>query len=227
MPSLSEVKPWGRSLTEYRAMFALAESDLSGRILDCGGGPASFNAEATDLGTTVVACDPLYEFSPDDIRTRIHETAPAIIDHVTTDRDRYVWTSFDSVEQMIETRLWSMRRFIADLPAASQTAATEPPHCPRSPSPTSEFDLAICSHLLFTYSDPLSLEFHAASIRELTRVANQAHIFPLLNSDGEPSPHLKPLLEMLMHEGYEIRRLDVAYEFQCGGNQMLVISTAT
>ena len=205
-------------------MFALTESDLSGRILDCGGGPASFNAEATDLGTTVVSCDPLYEFSADDIKTRIHETAPAIIEHVTTDRDRYVWTSFDSVEQMIETRLAAMRRFVADLPTGLNHNRYRTASLPSLPVADREFDLALCSHLLFTYSDPLSLEFHAASVRELTRVAAQARIFPLLNSDGETSPHIEPIIEMFEDEGYEIRQQSVAYEFQRGGNQMLVVS---
>src|SRR5260370_30292561 len=47
---LHEVVPWGRSLDEYRAMFALSEGDLQGRLLGCGDGPASFNAELTALG---------------------------------------------------------------------------------------------------------------------------------------------------------------------------------
>jgi hypothetical protein len=43
---LTEIVPWGRSFDEYRAMFALSEGDLGGRILGCGDGPASFNAKA-------------------------------------------------------------------------------------------------------------------------------------------------------------------------------------
>lgn len=45
--SIDRVIPWGRTLAEYRAMFDLSESDLCGRILGCGDGPASFNAEMT------------------------------------------------------------------------------------------------------------------------------------------------------------------------------------
>ncbi len=44
---LENVVPWGRSLAEYICMFDLCPSDLQGYILDCGGGPASFNAELT------------------------------------------------------------------------------------------------------------------------------------------------------------------------------------
>jgi hypothetical protein len=41
---LDQVVPWGRSLSEYVRMFDLSPADLQSRILDCAGGPASFNA---------------------------------------------------------------------------------------------------------------------------------------------------------------------------------------
>jgi hypothetical protein len=55
---LEHVVPWGRSKDEYVRMFGLTDKDLSGRVLDCAGGPASFNAEATREGRRVVSCDP-------------------------------------------------------------------------------------------------------------------------------------------------------------------------
>ena len=64
---LKEVVPWGKSLEEYVAMFALSEDDLAKRILGCGDGPASFNAELTKRGGTVVSIDPLYGYDVDDI----------------------------------------------------------------------------------------------------------------------------------------------------------------
>jgi hypothetical protein len=67
---LNEVIPWGRSFEEYQRMFALTDDDLAGRILGCGDGPASFNAEATALGHTVVSSDPIYAFSPREIERR-------------------------------------------------------------------------------------------------------------------------------------------------------------
>jgi hypothetical protein len=59
---LREIVPWGRSFEEYRRMFALTESDLAGRTIGCGDGPASFNAEATAAGHAVVSCDPIYSW---------------------------------------------------------------------------------------------------------------------------------------------------------------------
>lgn len=225
MPSLDEVKPWGRSLTEYRAMFSLTESDLSKKILDCGGGPASFNAELTELGGCVVSADPLYEFSATDIDTRIKETTPAIVEHVKADRDHYVWTSFSTVEEMIEARLAAMQRFLADYTAGVAVGRYQALSLPSVPFADQEFDVALCSHLLFTYSDLLSLDFHLASARELARIAGEVRIFPLLNSDGNASPHLAELTATLSAEGYQVRQQSVSYEFQRVGNEMLVISS--
>ena len=50
MFTLDEVVPWGRSFDEYRRMFALTDRELGLKIVDCGSGPASFNAEATRRG---------------------------------------------------------------------------------------------------------------------------------------------------------------------------------
>lgn len=44
------------------------------------------------------------------------------------------------------------------------------------------FDLALCSHFLFTYSEQLSIDFHVAAIGEMFCVAGEARIFPLLNT---------------------------------------------
>ncbi len=54
---LSTVVPSGRSFDECQRMFALGADDLRLSILGCGDGPASFNAEATQQGRRVTACD--------------------------------------------------------------------------------------------------------------------------------------------------------------------------
>ena len=59
---LEKVVPFGRSLDEYKNMFALSESDLDKKIIGMGDGPASFNAEMFALGKSVVSVDPLYIF---------------------------------------------------------------------------------------------------------------------------------------------------------------------
>lgn len=70
--ALENVVPWGRSYDEYVAMFSLSESDLNGRILGCGDGPAAFNAHLSKQGGQIVSVDPLYRFTAEEIRKRIH-----------------------------------------------------------------------------------------------------------------------------------------------------------
>ena len=79
---LREIVPWGRSFEEYRRMFALSESDLAGLILGCGDGPASFNAEATAAGHSVVSCDPIFDLTAAEIRRRVEETHDPVISRV-------------------------------------------------------------------------------------------------------------------------------------------------
>ena len=78
--SIDRVVPWGRSPAEYRAMFALDETHLGGRILGCGDGPASFNAELSAQGSTVVSVDPLYAVSAAAIERRVEETFDEVMD---------------------------------------------------------------------------------------------------------------------------------------------------
>ncbi|MCW3053776.1 MAG: hypothetical protein JWN14_2946, partial [Chthonomonadales bacterium] len=67
-------------------------------------------------------------------------------------------------------------------------------------------------------------EFHLTAIAEMLRVAGEVRIFPILTAfSGEPSPHLPPILEWLNRQGYTAEIRQVAYEFQKGGNQMLVV----
>lgn len=80
--TLNQVLPWGRSVDEYRRLFDLSEQDLQTAILGCGDGPASFNAELTAMGRSVVSIDPIYAFSKEEIELRVAQTREAIISQV-------------------------------------------------------------------------------------------------------------------------------------------------
>ena len=95
---IRDVAPWGRSFDEYVRIFGLNSEDLSQRILDCGGGPASFAAEATERGLSVVACDPIYQFDAAAIEQRVHEVYPSMVAGMEAERDRFVWTYMESPE---------------------------------------------------------------------------------------------------------------------------------
>ena len=105
MLTLEEIVPWGRSFEEYAAMFSLTDSDLAGRILGCGDGPASFNAQATRQGVSVISCDPIYGFTADDIDARIAATYAQVIDQARQNQAAFVWDNIASVEELGEVRM--------------------------------------------------------------------------------------------------------------------------
>jgi hypothetical protein len=57
---LDGIVPWGREAEEYELFLALEDLPSSARVLDCGGGPASFTAEWSGRGRVVRAADPIY-----------------------------------------------------------------------------------------------------------------------------------------------------------------------
>ena len=221
--SLDRVVPWGRSFAEYQRMFALTERDLQRRILGCADGPASFNAEATRGGASVVSTDPLYEFSVEEIRGRIKEVTPQVLEQTRQNCDSFVWNEFASIESLGRSRLRAMARFLADYPAGQAEGRYRAAELPALPFADRQFELALCSHFLFLYSDQLSAEFHVESVIELCRVAEEVRIFPLVGLGNAPSPHVETVTRAVEALGKTARVENVPYEFQRGGNQMLRI----
>ncbi|MBK1987888.1 SAM-dependent methyltransferase [Sphaerospermopsis aphanizomenoides BCCUSP55] len=220
---LNEVVPWGRTLQEYKLMFNLSETDLNKKILGCGDGPASFNAEMTELGYSVISIDPIYDFSEDQIRQRVQETYEPIISQVRQNADRYVWNNFHDAQQLGDARLAAMEKFLLDYETGRKAGRYLSQSLPKLEFGDNQFELCVCSHLLFLYSDQLSLDFHIASIYELLRIAKEVRIFPLVKLDCEPSPYLEPVFNLFSIQQFNIEIQPVGYEFQKGGNQMLKI----
>ena len=218
---LDRVVPWGRCFDEYARMFALTGADLSGRILGCGDGPASFNREATERGHTVVSCDPIYAFTASEIEQRVRETSQLILSETRRNQADFVWTYFRSVKALGEVRLRAMRDFIEDFPRGKSDGRYIEAGLPVLPFADREFDLALSSHFLFLYSEQLSHDFHVASIVEMCRVACEARVFPLTQIGGARSRHLDGVMKTLGGRGLSVELVEVPYEFQKGGNQML------
>ncbi len=202
-------------------MFDLTSHDLNGSILDCAAGPASFNAEATAEGHEIVSCDPIYRFTAGEIQARIHATFDTIIANAKAKIDEFVWDDIASPEHLGEVRMTAMRRFLEDFPRGLTEGRYATDELPDLGFGDGRFDLALCSHFLFTYSGQLSLDFHLACIEEMCRVARGARIFPLLEAYGGKSPLLEPVVDTLRERGYRVEVRRVPYEFQRGGNEML------
>ena len=223
MFTLEQVVPWGRSFDEYRAMFALTDADLAGRLLGCGDGPASFNAIATRRGANVVSCDPLYRCSAADIQARVADTYAEVIEQTTRNRHEFVWETIPSVDELGRVRMAAMQEFLRDYPPGIQEGRYIEAELPSLPFEDGQFDLALCSHLLFLYSTQLGEAFHLAAVRELCRVAGEVRIFPLLALGGRPSPFVETCAAGVRAAGADVSIERVPYEFQRGGNEMMRI----
>ncbi len=225
--TLSQVVPWGRAFDEYVAMFALTDVDLGSRILGCGDGPASFNAVLTKRGGHVVSVDPLYRFLQDDIRERIRRTYTEVLEQTRKNAREFVWTSIKSVDELERLRRAAMEEFLSDYPQGVAEKRYVDGELPRLPFPDRSFDLALCSHLLFLYSEHLSEDFHVESIKELCRVAGEACVFPLLELGARKARHVQAVATRLATAGYAVSIETVPYEFQRGGNQMMKVKSAS
>lgn len=215
--------PWGRSFLEYRAFFALGGIEVGTRILDCGGGPSSFTAEAVEAGFQACAVDPLYSITAERIAQRIQAVRPVMLESIRKARTRFVWDYYGTPEKQEAVRLAAMKRFLDDYGAPKRRGLYASAMLPFLPFRDGSFDIALSSHFLLLYSRQFNLAFHIAAVRDMLRVANTVRIFPLLDLDGRPSEHLGPLRAALAQDRIATRIEPVAYEFQKGGNEMLLL----
>jgi hypothetical protein len=220
---LTSVVPWGRTLGEYQRMFSLTDIDFQKKILGCGDGPASFNAEMTAAGYRVISIDPVYQFSKEEIESRVRDTYDTIIAQVKENIDNYIWDYFRNPDELGKARLSATNSFLLDYDRGKTARRYLPISLPDLSEISEEFDLGLCSHFLFLYSDKLSQEFHIESIRELLRICREVRIFPLLTLDCQISPYLSPTISALEADNYLVSIEPVDYEFQKGGDRMLKI----
>jgi len=221
--TLSEVVPWGRAFEEYVSMFSLSPADLNRHILGCSDGPAEFNSRLSAQGGKIVSVDPIYEFTAGEIEKRINETYELVLAQTRKNKDQFVWDTISSVDELGQIRMSAMRSFLQDFEKGKAVGRYRMGSLPRLSFDDKEFDLALCSHFLFLYSEQFSQEFHLSSMKELCRVAREVRIFPILELDSTPSRHFKSLITALNRNHYAPEVKKVSYEFQKGGNEMLIV----
>lgn len=207
-----------RSFSEYRAMFALTDDDLTGRVLDCPGGAASFTAAAAGLGCDAVAVDPVYAATHDALATRLAVELERGRVWAAATADRYGWDFYGSPEGHARLRADSAQTFLRDRASRPDRYVTGA--LPSLPFPDSSFDLVLSSHLLFTYADRLDLDFHRTALREMARVSRgQVRVFPLVDQAGHDRPEL--LAALLADDELRATVRTVDFEFQHGARSML------
>ncbi len=218
---LTGILPWGRNRAEYTAFFDLAELRLGIAVLDCAAGPSSFAVEMADRGFRVVAADPVYSATKDEIAAQIEASRALVMESLRASARRFVWDSYRSPEGLEATRLTTMKHFLEDFGDGVEAGRYVATALPRLPFADGAFDLALCSHFLLLYSAQFDGSFHKAAVGELCRVARELRIFPILDLQGVPSRHLPAVGRVLSELGWSSELRRVGYEFQKGGNQML------
>ena len=190
-------------------------------MLDCAGGPASFNAEGTRGRQSIVSCDPLYRFEAAQIEGRIAATCEDVLEQTRRNAAEFIWSSIRSIDELKNLRLSAMRRFLDDYPAGRLEGRYVSAELPRLPFADRFFDLALSSHFLFLYTEQFDQLFHRESILEMCRVAEEVRVFPLLALGAVRSRHVDPIVDDLRRLGFDVSLDTVPYEFQRGGNQMM------
>ncbi|TFG76688.1 MAG: SAM-dependent methyltransferase [Thermodesulfobacteriales bacterium] len=218
---LKNVVPLGRSFDEYRLMFNLSKSDLGKRIIGVGDGPASFNAEMNEMGKTVVSVDPIYFFSAKDISHKFNKVFDNIIEQVKNTPGDWTWTYHMSPDDLRNHRIEALDRFTSDFEQGKKEGRYITGELPALQFQDGAFNIALCSHLLFLYSEHYDYNFHKASVYEMLRVSEEVRIFPLLDLMLRRSPYIGPLIKELERDGYKVKIKKVPYEIQRGGNEMM------
>ncbi|PTB83400.1 SAM-dependent methyltransferase [Sulfurovum lithotrophicum] len=222
---LKTIVPWGRNLSEYVDMFRLTDDELkNSKILGCGDGPASFNAEVTDLGGRVTSIDPTYQFSTEQIANRIDEVALEVMAEVRKKQDDFVWKNIANPDALYDMRMSAMQLFLADFKSGKEEGRYKYEILPKLSFNDVQFDLALSSHFLFLYSEHLDEEFHIKAIDEMLRVAREVRIFPLVTLRGKRYPYLNAIIMALKHKGYQVDIITTEYEFQQNAFEMLKIN---
>ncbi len=203
-------------------MFNISDIDLQRGILGCSDGPASFNAILTRRGGHVVSVDPVYQFTADQIRDQIDKVYPNILAQMEENAGSYNWDSIESVENLGRVRMHAMQEFLSDFETGFKSGRYIFASLPTLPFCSQQFELALCSHFLFLYSDQVSLGQHVAGMKELCRVACEVRVYPLISLDGTHSKHLPAVIEALTATGIQVSLESVGYRFQRGAAEMLV-----
>lgn len=215
----------GRTFEEYLDLFELEPADLTrGPILDCPGGPSSFTAVASTLGTAVTAVDPVYDRSLDDVEAECTDSIEQNMRQIREKQDLFEFDYYGGVEARGRFLRAAAERFLADYQRNPDRYV--PASLPRLPFEDDAFALTLSGNLLFLYDDRLDEDFHVKAARELVRVTDgELRAFPLASLDLERSEYVDPVADALRSDGYDVAFEPVEYDLRPSAGEMLVVST--
>jgi hypothetical protein len=176
----------------------------------------------TAAGYLVTSIDPIYQFTGAEIQRRFDACVDGIIEQVRNTPNNWNWSYHKSPEDLRTNRKKAISLFLEDYDRGKIAGRYLNAELPKLDFQDKQFQLALCSHFLFLYSEHLSFEFHLDSIRELCRIAEEVRIFPLLTLAQARSPYIDEISSTLAKEGISSEIIQVPYELQKGGNQAII-----
>ena len=220
---LDRVVLLGRTFEEYCRFFASSPHELRHRkIVDVASGVSSFGAEGRALGLDITSVDPIYDRTPD----QIAPTALADLDHVhrgVANLPTYRWDFYRDPDHMGRFREKALAAFLHEY-STGRGHRYIPASLPELPFHDGQFDLGLVSYFLFAYDRQLSWQFHRDAILEMSRIARETRIYPIVNFEGRKSLWLDqamidPALKDLLFE--EVR---TDFEFLVNSNSYLRVT---
>jgi hypothetical protein len=188
-------------------------------VLDCCAGGAGFTAE---LGGAATALDPMYALGQAKLSELIRDGSRGANALTDTYAEHFDWGWYGDPARRDALRADAAQRFLADL--ADRPGRYVAGNVHHLPFADNSFELAPCSHLLFTWSDVFDADWHERAITELVRVDREVRIFPTVaQKTGAPVPFLPSLLADLAAGGVSSRLVKVPFMFQVGADEMLVL----
>ncbi len=211
---------FGRTLAEYEQMFSLDMVALRGlQVLDCPGGPGSFAAEASAQGVQVVAVDPMYAKSPEELAsTGVHDVETGL----ATIQDSPAMYRVRDLLEYGRAKREALQRFIADFTAQRHRYVAG--QLPSLPFADRSFDVVLSAHLLFTYAavaegglmrvNGFDVDWHCRAALELARVARrEIRLYPTAAMAAEPKRHTyaEAVADALRSRGWDVEYLPSRY----------------
>lgn len=220
---LNHVALIGHTYNEYKQMFGISKTELTGkRVLDAGAGVSNYTAIANAFGINVTAVDTIYDLPSNELEQRCKEDLVKLLNEVPKLSKRYNWDYFGDLKGLEISRIKSYQLFLRDY-------ETNPNHYISGsllslPFDAFNFDVTLVSHLMFLYDELLDDEFHLNSLKELLRVTKEKIIiFPLFNLEGEFSEFLEAIKTQLKQLNVDYKLVETEYPVTNNLNKRLEI----
>ena len=220
---LDKVVLVGRTFDEYLRYFGLSEDVLRGKkILDIASGVSSFCPEANAKNFNVTAFDPIYDLSPEEIRSRCQSDLDLIIREVAH-VSAYKWDFYKTPENLRIFRERAYRLFLEDF-TKQKSGRYICGQLPRAPFRDGQFDRTLVSYFLFVYEEQFDYEFHKKSLAEILRITSgETRIYPLVNFKAERSQFVERIKNDSAFENFSFEEIFTDFEFLKNSNSFLRI----